>query len=93
MIELAGEAANGVRGHVGLSTDAPFPRIQDVSGRFKAVQLHSGPQRPSKAIISVYMVKAVTEKMGKVDSEELAKRLTGMTIKPAEEPGILMETT
>jgi branched-chain amino acid transport system substrate-binding protein len=36
VIELAGDAANGVRGHVGLSADAPVPSFQKFGDKFKA---------------------------------------------------------
>ena len=38
-------------------------------------------------------MKYATQKLGKFDRKALAKALHGMTIKPEEEPGILMETT
>ena len=39
------------------------------------------------------MVKVVTEKMGKPDQVNFAKTSHGMTITPAQEPGILTEVT
>jgi len=35
VIDLAGEAANGVRGHVGLTVDAPMPAVKEFADRFK----------------------------------------------------------
>ena len=35
VIDLAGGAANGVRGHVGLTIDAPIPAVQEFAERFK----------------------------------------------------------
>jgi branched-chain amino acid transport system substrate-binding protein len=46
-----------------------------------------------KGYTAVYAVKYATEKLGKFDSKALAKSLHGMTITPAQEPGILIETT
>jgi branched-chain amino acid transport system substrate-binding protein len=46
-----------------------------------------------KGYIAPYMVKAATEKMGKLDREHLADALHGLTITPDKEPGILMEAT
>ena len=46
-----------------------------------------------KGWLAVYMIKAATEKMGKVDPKALADTLHGMTIKAADEPGILMDVT
>jgi branched-chain amino acid transport system substrate-binding protein len=93
VIELAGEAANGVRGHVGLSADVPVPAVQEFKAkfnkRFNYVPDHNG----IKGYTAVYAIKYATEKIGKFDSKLLAKTLHGMTITPAQEPGILIETT
>lgn len=93
VIELAGEAAEGVRGHVGLTTDAPVPAIQDYRKRFFERYNYVPDHNGIKGYLAVYLVKAVTEKMGKVDPKEFAKTLHGLTIKPEQEPGILMEVT
>lgn len=93
VIELAGEAANGARGHVGLTTDAPVPAIQAFRDRFKERFGYVPDHNGIKGYLSVYIVKAVTEKMGKVDQANFAKTLHGMTISPEQEPGILMEVT
>src|SRR5258707_1054567 len=46
VIDLAGEAANGARGHVGLSADIPVPAVQEFktrfNARFKYVPDHNG---------------------------------------------------
>src|SRR5262245_10236050 len=36
VIELAGDAANGVKGHVGLTVDAPVPAIQEFGKKYEA---------------------------------------------------------
>jgi branched-chain amino acid transport system substrate-binding protein len=46
-----------------------------------------------KGYTAVYAVKHATEKLGKFDSKALAKLMKGLTIKPEQEPGILIETT
>ena len=44
VVELAGPAANGVRGHVGLSADAPVPAIQEFAAEVQpALQICAGP--------------------------------------------------
>ena len=93
VIELAGDAANGARGHVGLTTDAPVPALQQFRERFSKKYNYVPDHNGIKGYLAVYVVKAVTEKMGKVDPKEFAKTLHGMTITPDQEPGILMETT
>ncbi len=93
VIDLAGEAANGARGHVGLTTDAPVEAIKAFRDRFNAKFNYVPDHNGIKGYLAVYVVKAVTEKMGKFDSKEFAKTLHGMTIKAAQEPGILMDVT
>jgi branched-chain amino acid transport system substrate-binding protein len=93
VIELAGDAANGVKGHVSLSVDAPVPAFQTFAKayteKFKSNSDHNG----IKGYTAVYMIKAATEKMGKFDRKGLADALHGLTISPDKEPGILIEST
>jgi branched-chain amino acid transport system substrate-binding protein len=93
VIELAGDAANGVKGHVGLTTDAPVPAIQEFRKRFSDKYNYVPDHNGIKGYLSVYMIKAATEKQGKIDAKILNKTLHGLTIKPEQEPGILMEVT
>jgi branched-chain amino acid transport system substrate-binding protein len=93
VIELAGDAANGVKGHVGLSTDAPVPALKEFGEKFKKRFNYANDHNGIKGYTAVYMIKAVTEKMGKFDSKLFAETLRGMTITPAQEPGLLMEAT
>jgi branched-chain amino acid transport system substrate-binding protein len=93
VIDMAGPAANGARGHVGLTADAPVPAVlawkEKFVKRFGYVPDHNG----IKGYTGVYAVKHATEKIGKFDRKLLAKTLHGLTITPEQEPGILMETT
>jgi branched-chain amino acid transport system substrate-binding protein len=93
VIELAGDAANGIKGHVGLSADAPIPQIQEFrkkyEERFKSVPDHNA----IKAYLGIYAVKYATEKVGKIDRKALAAKMKGIKITMAEEPGILMDVT
>ncbi len=93
VIELAGDAANGVKGHVGLTTDAPVPAVAAFRDRFAKKYNYVPDHNGIKGYLSIYVIKAVTEKMGKVDPKAFADTLHGMTIKPEQEPGILMEVT
>jgi branched-chain amino acid transport system substrate-binding protein len=93
VIELAGEAANGARGHVGLTTDAPVPALKAFRDKFVAKYNYVPDHNGIKGYLAVYMIKAATEKMGKLDSKNLAAALHGLTITPGKEPGILMEVT
>ena len=93
VIELAGDTANGVKGHVGLTADAPIEAVGEFRDkfqkRFKYLPDHNG----IKGYTAVYAVKYATEKIGKFDRKLLAKTLHGLTITPKQEPGILIETT
>jgi branched-chain amino acid transport system substrate-binding protein len=93
VIELAGDAANGVKGHVGLTADAPIKAVQEFRDkfqkRFKYLPDHNG----IKGYTAVYAVKYATEKLGRFDRKALAKLMHGLTITPQQEPGILIETT
>lgn len=93
VIELAGEAANGVRGHVGLSIDAPIPAFQEFGKKFQAKYNYASDHNGLKGYMAVYMVKWATEKQKKFDKKGVADTLRGATIKPSDEPGIMIETT
>jgi branched-chain amino acid transport system substrate-binding protein len=93
VIDLAGDAAEGARGHVGLTTDAPIAAVTEFRKRFVDKYGYVPDHNGIKGYLAIYMVKAVTEKMGKVDSANFAKTLHGMTITTAKEPGILMDVT
>ena len=93
VIELAGDAANGVRGHVGLSADIPVPAVQEFKAKFNKRFGYFPDHNGIKGYSAVYAIKYATTKIGKFDRKLLAKSLHGMTITPAMEPGILIETT
>ncbi len=93
VIELAGDAANGVRGHVGLSADAPIPAVQEFRAKFVKRYNYVPDHNGIKGYTAVYAVKHATEKIGKFDRKLLAQTMHGLTITPQQEPGILMETT
>jgi len=93
VIELAGDAANGIRGHVGLTIDAPIPAVQEFSKKFQARFNYLCDHNGIKGYTAVYFIKYVTEKMGKFDSKGFAQTAHGLTITPQQEPNILMEVT
>lgn len=92
VIELAGDAANGVRGHVGLSIDAPIPAFQDFGRKFQARFGYASDHNGLKGYMAVAMIKWGTEKQKKFDKKGLADTLRGATITPADEPGIMITT-
>ena len=93
VIELAGDAANGALGHVGLTTDAPIPAIKAFRDRFVAKYHYVPDHNGMKGYLAIYMIKAATDKMGKVDANGLAGALHGLSISPDQEPNILMPMT
>jgi branched-chain amino acid transport system substrate-binding protein len=93
VIDLAGEAANGVRGHVGLTVDAPIRAVQEFAANFKKRFNYACDHNGIKGYTAVYFIKHVTEKIGKFDSKAFAQAAHGITISPKDEPGILMEGT
>jgi branched-chain amino acid transport system substrate-binding protein len=93
VIELAGDAANGVKGHVGLSADAPVKSFQDFGAKFKARFGYANDHNAIKGYTAIYLIKYVTEKLGKFDSKAFAATVHGLTVTPAQEPGILLEAS
>jgi len=90
-IELAGDAANGMLGHVGLTVDAPEARIKAFGEKFQAEYKYKSEHNGMKGYITVYVVKAITERIGKFDSKALAQALHGAKISAAQNPGVLMD--
>jgi branched-chain amino acid transport system substrate-binding protein len=93
VVELAGDAANGARGHVGLTTDAPIDLVKAFREKFAKKYNYVPDHNGLKGYLAIYMIKATTEKMGKVDAKAFADNLHGLTVKAASEPGILMDVT
>ena len=93
VIDLAGDAANGVKGHVGLTVDAPIPAMQEFGKKFQAKYNYKPDHNGVKGYIAPYMVKAAAEKAGKLDAKAIAEALHGLTISPEKTPGILIEAS
>src|SRR5499427_7880878 len=93
VIELAQGAAEGVRGHVGLTVDAPIPAVKEFSERFRKRFNYVCDHNGIKGYTAFFFIKPATEKIGKFDGKLFAQTLHGMTITPKDEPGVLMEAT
>ena len=93
VIELAGDAANGAIAHVGLTVDAPQPAIKAFDEKFTKEYKYKSDHNGMKGYSAMYVVKALTEKNGKVDSKLLAKSLHGAKISAKENPGVLLDVT
>jgi branched-chain amino acid transport system substrate-binding protein len=92
-IELGGDAANGVMGHVGLTADAPLKEVEEFKARFQKRFNYVPDHNGLKGYSGVYAVRYVTEKIGRFDRKALANMMHGLTITPKDEPGILIETS
>jgi branched-chain amino acid transport system substrate-binding protein len=93
VIELAGEAANGAVAHVGLTADAPQPLVKKFSDAFLAEYKTKSDHNGLKGYSGMYIVKAVTEKIGKFDSKAFAAAMKGISLSVKDQPGILMDVS
>jgi branched-chain amino acid transport system substrate-binding protein len=93
VVELAGEAANGAVAHVGLTADAPQPLIKKFSDSFQAEYKSKSDHNGLKGYSGMYIVKAVTEKIGKFDSKAFAAAMKGISLSVKDHPGILMDVS
>lgn len=91
VIELAADAANGIKGHVGLSADAPIPAVQAFRKRYEEKYKTVPDHNALKAYTGIYAVKFATEKVGKFDRKALAEKMHGLKITTKDEPNILMD--
>ncbi|MEQ1648415.1 MAG: ABC transporter substrate-binding protein [Hyphomicrobiaceae bacterium] len=93
VIDLAKEAANGAKGHVGLTVDAPIPAVQAFGKKFEEKYKYKSDHNGMKGYFAPYMLKAAVEKAGKWDAKAIAAALHGLTITTDKTPGILIEGT
>jgi branched-chain amino acid transport system substrate-binding protein len=91
VIELAGDAANGAVAHVGLTVDAPQPAIKAFDEKFQKEYKYKSDHNGMKGYSGMYVVKAVTEKIGKFDGKAFAKAMHGATIRVKDVPGVLLD--
>jgi branched-chain amino acid transport system substrate-binding protein len=91
VIELAGDAANGAIAHVGLTVDAPNPLMLKFKAKFFQEYKYISDHNGIKGYTAVYMLKAATDKVGKLDRVAVAKALHGLSISAAKVPGVIMD--
>ncbi len=91
VIELAGDAANGAVAHVGLTVDAPQPAIKAFDEKFQKDYKYKSDHNGMKGYSGMYVVKAITEKVGKFDGKAFAKALHGATLRVKDVPGVLLD--
>ena len=93
VIELAGDAAEGVLGHVGLTADAPQPTVKAFDQKYLAEYKQRSDHNGMKGYSAVYVIKAATETVGKFDSKALAAALHGAKISAKDNPGVLLDVS
>lgn len=93
VIELAGDAANGAMGHVGLTPDANIPEMTEMVDRFKEKFSYTPDHNAIKGYTAAWVIKHVTEMVGSPDSEAIAEKMHGLTLTAADHPGILMDVS
>jgi branched-chain amino acid transport system substrate-binding protein len=93
VIELAGPASEGILGHVGLTADAPQATVKAFDQKYLKEYNQRSDHNGMKGYSAVYIVKAMTEKIGKFDSKALAAALHGATISAKEYPGVLLDVS
>jgi len=93
VIELAGDAANGAIAHVGLTPDAPQPAIKAFDQKFQKEYGTRSDHNGMKGYSAMYVVKAITEKIGKFDGKAFAAAMHGAHISAKDHPGVLLDVT
>jgi branched-chain amino acid transport system substrate-binding protein len=93
VIELAGDAANGAVAHVGLTADAPIPGVKTFAEKFQKEYGYKPDHNGIKGYTAMYVVKAVTEKIGKVDPKAFANAMHGVSLSAKQYPGVLMDVS
>ena len=91
VIDLAGDAANGVKGHVGLTIDAPNPAVRAFGEKYEKEYKAKSDHNGIKGYTGMYVVKAVTEKMGKFDKKGFAQAIKNACFSAKQTPGLLMD--
>ena len=93
VIELAGEAANGAVAHVGLTADAPQAPIKAFDEKFQKEYKSKGDHNSLKGYSAMYIVKVLTERLGKVDPKAFAAAMKGARFTVKDNPGVLLDVT
>jgi len=91
VIELAGDAANGVVAHVGLTPDAPNPTVQAFAKKYQAEYGIKPDHNAMKGYTGMHAAKAVYDKVGKPDPRAFAAAMKGARIAVKDYPGVLFD--
>jgi branched-chain amino acid transport system substrate-binding protein len=93
VIDLAGDAADGALGHVGLTPDAPNPLVQEMAAKFEEKYGYRPDHNAIKGYIGAYAIKYATEQVGEFDSEKIAEHIHGLKLLASEHPGVLIDVS
>jgi branched-chain amino acid transport system substrate-binding protein len=91
VIELAGDAANGVVAHVGLTPDAPNPTVQAFAQNYQAEYKIKPDHNAMKGYIGMHVARAIFDKVGKIDSKAFATAIRGASISAKDYSGVLFD--
>ena len=93
VVELAGEAAEGAIAHVGVTANATeVPGIAEFTAKFQETFKRTPTHDAIKGYIGAWTTKYVTELVGKVDGEAFAEKMSGLCLKVADYPKVLLDT-
>jgi len=88
-LRLAGDAANGVQSHLGLSPVAP--EFKPIAERYQKKYNQAVDHNFLKAYHGFYIVKAITEEIGAFDQKKLREGLHNRTLCLKKHPGLIMD--
>ena len=91
VLDRAGEAASGARGHVGLTPDALVPGIPEFANAFLREYGHRSDHNGMKGYIAAHVLKAAAEKAGRLEPGAIAEAMRGLAVSAADHPGVLLD--
>lgn len=91
VVDTAGEAANGVIAHVGLTPHALGTGVRNFDNRFIKEYRMRSDHNGMKGYTAAYILKAAIEKAGKFDPKAVAEAMKNLSLAAAQHPGILYD--
>jgi len=91
VLDRAGEALSGARGHVGLTPDALVPGVQDFANAYLREYGYRSDHNGMKGYIAAHVLKAAAEKAGRLDRQAVAEAMRGLTLSARDHPGVLLD--
>lgn len=91
VVELAGEAANGVVAHVGLTGDAPNANVQAFAKKYEAEYKMRPDHNAMKGYLAAWTMKATQDKLGRFDQKAFAQTLRNAQFSAKDYPGLLFD--